>query len=641
MYKKFFSNLYVLWSFISMVIFLIILVGHFVMYNSIPISSILREPSIFFSFYFIRLVISYYIAYVILVIFRKIKFIFNKYIFLFFVLSVLILISQNILFIIYLDNVFDSILTISIYSWIAKFVICATISSSIFIVRNKWLILLCLLCCGLWICAEIINYRAFGFFLDGLSITLVGYLNGFLSSILLYIKWYDFIILLLPLLLVPFIMKFEGKMRCIQLHTFLLMIGIIVIFNTISCYGLTNEHFSETHHPAPDFKNMEFNSISVDAIGMMSGADRNDYIDKLSVLHSFFFSIKEFLDYEFNSTKISITEEENNIISQFIQPKIKVQPPSKLIIILIESLEEWVVRDDVMPNLCNFININNSNILYAHNVVSQRKAGSSADGQFIINTGILPVNTGTVSFNYCYNKYPSLSELYSSSCGIFPHSLSVWNQKQMSDAYGIDSNYVVSEYDKEIFDTVVKKSNIHDYVLAITLSSHAPFDIWSDSSRIELPNNMPKLMSNYIKSINFMDKGLSILLNAVNTDSLLANSTIVITGDHSIFNNEQLNEFNNFINNEKLEYNLDSHNCPLIIYSPKIFNRVDINKRVYQMDIYTTILDLLGANSYYWKGFGLNLLASDTLRLISVTDADLLSDKMIKTNYFENYCKNE
>ena len=102
-----------------------------------------------------------------------------------------------------------------------------------------------------------------------------------------------------------------------------------------------------------------------------------------------------------------------------------------------------------------------------------------------------------------------------------------------------------------------------------------------------------------------------------------------------------MNEFNNFINNEKLDYNLDSHNCPLIIYSPKIFNRVDINKQVYQMDIYTTILDLLGANSYYWKGFGLNLLASDTLRLISVTDADLLSDKMIKTNYFENYCKNE
>jgi hypothetical protein len=56
------------------------------------------------------------------------------------------------------------------------------------------------------------------------------------------------------------------------------------------------------------------------------------------------------------------------------------------------------------------------------------------------------------------------------------------------------------------------------------------------------------------------------------------------------------------------------------------------------MDIYPTYSSLLGVDEYHWKGFGINLLsdttANDPRRLIQEEEAFVLSDKLIRNNYF-------
>jgi hypothetical protein len=52
------------------------------------------------------------------------------------------------------------------------------------------------------------------------------------------------------------------------------------------------------------------------------------------------------------------------------------------------------------------------------------------------------------------------------------------------------------------------------------------------------------------------------------------------------------------------------------------------------MDIYPTCLSLLGVSDYRWKGFGINLLDKNAKRLISEKEAFVLSDKLIRNNYF-------
>ena len=57
------------------------------------------------------------------------------------------------------------------------------------------------------------------------------------------------------------------------------------------------------------------------------------------------------------------------------------------------------------------------------------------------------------------------------------------------------------------------------------------------------------------------------------------------------------------------------------------------------MDAYPTIRHLIGADTYYWKGFGIDL--SDTThtmaRPINEQDAYIVSDKIIRANYFKDY----
>ena len=54
------------------------------------------------------------------------------------------------------------------------------------------------------------------------------------------------------------------------------------------------------------------------------------------------------------------------------------------------------------------------------------------------------------------------------------------------------------------------------------------------------------------------------------------------------------------------------------------------------MDIYPTILNLIGCENYYWQGLGTNILNTQKLnnRSISPNDASNLSNKLIINNYF-------
>ena len=78
---------------------------------------------------------------------------------------------------------------------------------------------------------------------------------------------------------------------------------------------------------------------------------------------------------------------------------------------------------------------------------------------------------------------------------------------------------------------------------------------------------------------------------------------------------------------------------PLIIYSPQIEASITITDTCYQMDIYPTIMHLIGCEGYYWKGFGINLIDSIARhnRPIDAAGANALSDKLIRCDYFSTY----
>lgn len=385
-----------------------------------------------------------------------------------------------------------------------------------------------------------------------------------------------------------------------------------------------------------NIRNQKFNFQYCNMFDSSNEFSITGYIHNSSVIHAFVFNIKQ-------SILILLKSESNNVlvpnrvVDFFNSNNENVIPSRNLQIYLVESFENWTITKETTPYIYKLIN--NKNSLYAKRLISQRKAGNSADGQMIVNTGLLPISNGATCFKYPMNTYPSLSDCYKYTAAVVPGDLSTWNQKRMSDAYHIFDNHVANPNDKDIVAVYDSIKNNYNYNLVITISSHAPFKEAAKKCNILLPDNMPNIMLNYIKSINYMDEQLGAILTQIDTCEYLRNSVVVITGDHNIIPDGDRNEFAKYCNSNNVDYSVAEPYCPLIIYSPDIKGPVIIEDVCYQMDIYPTILHLIGCEDYYWKGFGVNLLDSVARKNRPITEDEAfeLSDKIIRADYFRTY----
>ena len=313
------------------------------------------------------------------------------------------------------------------------------------------------------------------------------------------------------------------------------------------------------------------------------------------------------------------------------QPTDTLQSP--LIIILLESLENWVLTPQIMPNLYRLTQ--NDHVFYANRIRSQIVGAPSADGQMIVNTGLLPINAGGTCLYYGKNTYPAVMSLApDSTICLLPHDLRVWNQTEMSPAYGYDTTICYSDIDTLLFQ---KLNELIDsgaqYIQCITQSTHSPF-VSEKYSHLPLADDMPWVMYNFIRAFNALDDGLGYFVRKLETDPILQQYTIVITADHNILHYEKRCMMQHYADIHQMELQPMDNSLPLIIYSPQIQGNPHYTEDAYQMDIYPTYMSLLGVDEYHWKGFGKNLLDNNAKRLIQEKEAFVLSDKLIRNNYF-------
>lgn len=305
---------------------------------------------------------------------------------------------------------------------------------------------------------------------------------------------------------------------------------------------------------------------------------------------------------------------------------------SPLIIILLESLENWVLTPQIMPNLYRLTQ--NEHVFYANRIHTQIVGAPSADGQMIINTGLLPINAGGTCLYYGKHTYPAVMSLApDSTVCLLPHDLRVWNQTEMSPAYGYDTTICYSDIDTMLFqklNALVDEGK--QYIQCITQSTHAPF-VSEELSHLPLPEDMPWVMYNFIRAFNALDDGLGYFVRKLESDPVLQQYTIVITADHRILHYEKRRQMQQYADAHDMNLQPMDDCLPLLIYSPKIQGNPRYTNDAYQMDIYPTYMSLLGVKNYRWKGLGIDLLENPT-RPIQESEAYILSDKLIRNNYF-------
>jgi len=548
--------------------------------------------------------------------------------------------------------------------YMAKLLMPLFIASFVLITKRYWWTIIVSFLVDIWCISNLIYFKTYDAFLTVNDILLVGNMDGAWSSVTAYFDWTMIGLVILTILWSMVIILLHHCNNERHWRIFILTLLLINAFAVLNNYFIYNEKFATDQEEIAatkkwlimtnaldertQFEDIPFYSIYLmSSIGDICGSNAwcEGYIRQQSVISFFVANLIYYLAYpNMAGDIISLEPQDISKISRFIQknPSNANTPNISLIIILVESLESWPLEHDIegisiTPSLRKLIKQNH--ILYCDKIISQTRGGNSGDGQMIVNTGLLPTQNGVACMNYGDNIYPNIAHTFTTTTIInpWPH---IWNQDTMSIRYHYDN--VIEPHsrwdDCHVMDTtfiVTQAANRPYCTLAITLSTHSPFT----AKRNRFTASAPSLLNLYMQCLNYTDSCIGAFMGAVLTDSVLSQSTIVITGDHTIFKPAMLPEFKDYATQQNLSIASGDNFCPLIIYSPSIQGNIQITDTCYQMDIYPTIMHLIGCEDSYWKGFGVNLLDSTARhnRPITEQEAYRLSDLMIRSDYFRRY----
>lgn len=518
--------------------------------------------------------------------------------------------------------------------YLPKMAFAILFASVVFLTKKSSIPIILSFIVDIWCVANLVYVRSNNLLLDAYAFTMVNNMNGFWDSIFMFFEKKDIIF---PLLSIVFAFCVKEQSR----NKKRLFVGWLCVFAMFITFHYGGEKCHLSANSIYESTPFVWNTIKRDSRSCIYSVDFRSNVELTSILQSPFFVISDYFDMVADRyANVSISKEDEYQINALFSHQIEsVSVQTPLILLVVESFENWVLRPDIMPNISRWMEHNN-HMLYVPHVIKQTIGAESADGQMIINTGMLPVSEGATCFRFPFNEYPAIMKCIDyPSVTLLPHETDVWNQTYMSPAFGYDTTIVCSAVDSILFgilNTQIEEG--YKCIQCITMSTHSPFS-GCKNSLLQTPHGIHPLMSDYIKAFNALDDGWKQFFDKFETDSAMQQYTIVITGDHSIFHQEKRDAFRESIRITATDYQVEQPFIPLIVYSPTIDENICVTDTCYQMDIFPTILSLIGAEDYYWHGFGVNVMDSTARhnRLISEDDAYHLSDLMIRSDYFRQY----
>lgn len=265
--------------------------------------------------------------------------------------------------------------------------------------------------------------------------------------------------------------------------------------------------------------------------------------------------------------------------------------PVNLIYIIVES---WSPRlfdtpegRAAMPVLTALAG--DSSVIFRKDFINNTGVGRSSDGQFVYNTGLLPLSSEALVFNYCYKPYPGLAKAFANSVEVIGEDAVVWSHRATNESYGFKGLVDKVAGDGEDGDSLVfiraaevaREIPEPFYMEVTTLTMHHPY------TKSGVPDTLPDGLGddldprdrNYLLRVSFFDRQLGRFLNSLRESGLYERSLIVLASDHDL----------NPISVSEAMYSPD---IPVMILNSP---RTDVPEgRFRQIDLYPTILDLMG-----------------------------------------------
>lgn len=329
----------------------------------------------------------------------------------------------------------------------------------------------------------------------------------------------------------------------------------------------------------------------------------------------------------------TLTPEDHKKIQRYLRSLAPSAPISgnankNLVLIIVESLNTNAITPNATPFLIR--SLAERGTLSALTVTEQVDAGGSSDGQFMINTGLLPLRNEALVANYAETSYPSLAKSLNKSCAVelLAESSKVWNHHITTKSYGYNRIYdnlaLDTDKDSVIFakaETLLDSLQQPFFMEITTISMHSPYGVLQVSDSIGgIADNR---IRNYLSATHHFDRALHRFIDRLKTKGIYENTVIAITGDHSAPATYLPEEFR-------------CSTVPLIVINAGISRRIE--GRANQVDVFPTLLDIMGVDSRY-RGVGRSLTA-DSIPRPTPEEAWRVSELLIRARCDAKFLEN-
>lgn len=352
------------------------------------------------------------------------------------------------------------------------------------------------------------------------------------------------------------------------------------------------------------------------------------------------YTIFGWLAYDMLATETPLTDQDRQAVTNWLNEHKKLYPstpgdstrryPKSVVLVYVESLETWPINlkvegKEITPNLNRLID--DTTATFIPKVVTQVGPGRSIDTQLLENAGLLPMATMVWATNRPTNKYFTVNKAVEEAYGAKSWYLTTaktnnWNQGVTTQSFGYNNRFFKNDWkpgptfganhkrlgDKPLIEQTIDLMKCGEvlpvgkvgFLHLITMSSHHPFMLPTEFDDLQLKGNYPEILKGYLETIRYTDTALGELMDYLQTRTDYKDILVVITGDHEGLANSRkpLSEEYPWVSYEKL--------TPWIALNSPYPGKID--KYVGQIDLYPTMLQLLGLNAYQWQGMGVSAL---------------------------------
>lgn len=490
--------------------------------------------------------------------------------------------------------------------------------------RWRWLVWIPLTLLTVWCVGQLCYCRAYDDLMPWQSLTLTDNVNTTLmNSTLSLMRWHDMLIVL-PFLLLVLVCLLGKRVKADDdrhvkpfLLTLLACLGAALVG-----YGNYGENYEKRY--------------------LHNFSNKGYYIQNGLIPYGIY-SL-----YQTLVMNHRVTDEERAMVQRFLQDECPhytdnahcAVPNRNLVFIIVESLHTWPIGMEVegravTPVLNDLVG--KEGTFYAPHVLFQTSHGHSSDAHFIYNTGLAALRDGAVAVDHGDGPYPSLAEaLEGYDCREIICTPGInWNQTVTSRTYGFDTLYTRDNLNDA--GLLLKHKNIDDAALTdfaasllpqlrqpfflemVTMTMHVPFANGNvRPSWITASDTLNADARNYLNCVNITDSCIGAFINELQRLHLDENTVVAIVSDHTQI------YLNRVEGRSDYEWTDDEWGIPLIIAGCDTTMRYD--PVVGQIDVFPTLLDVMGANAYPWKGLGHSILRFPVIGAVQPRNMSVIGD---------------